>query len=616
MECATKPPSKSSSNISDIVSKFARVCRFRSIGVFSTENPSHHHHPSNGIFDNAPLTEDSSNASGEGECDVEKVHPHPVEIPPKTTQCTNVEILKLFDTISALKLAYVRLQEAHIPYDPAKIKAANELVVAELEVLMKVKHTFKEKQFKEVDSISGCSALMVTEIHVHEKFLEKLKCQIKVKNTEILELQQELQDLDLKNREFVEVFKQKERESIKILSLPSFEDVFKAASKAIHDFAKPLISLMKASGFDLERAADSIEASVVYSRRSHKKYAFESYIARMMFYKMPSRSYNVDSVLRTKYLSVVHPMMEVSFFGNLDHRTFVSSGRHPRTPFYQAFVKMARWVWVLQGIVASSEPRAEMYRVERGSEFSDVCMESVLNENIIISDEGRSRFKVEFMVMPGFKIGETLVRSPFSSSRRFSGFRSRWKTRGVAVPDGEINWWKYLRLILREPWRPFVKEFAALDELHHEVYLGLGGQDLEELHDVRTLAKAPHPRSLPSSYLPNKAFVVHFVADVAATVAGRDAVVACSISCIDRVAISQRPNGINFAIRIFKEEETFPGKDSFQLWGSFLAWGVDSTIDVVAFFAWLVFWLLWDSSSLEWRDRWISGTCGAAGGGG
>ncbi|GFZ19960.1 MYB family transcription factor [Actinidia rufa] len=383
MECATKPPSKSSSNISDIVSKFARVCRFRSIGVFSTENPSHHHHPSNGIFDNAPLTEDSSNASGEGECDVEKVHPHPVEIPPKTTQCTNVEILKLFDTISALKLAYVRLQEAHIPYDPAKIKAANELVVAELEVLMKVKHTFKEKQFKEVDSISGCSALMVTEIHVHEKFLEKLKCQIKVKNTEILELQQELQDLDLKNREFVEVFKQKERESIKILSLPSFED----------------------------RAADSIEASVVYSRRSHKKYAFESYIARMMFYKMPSRSYNVDSVLRTKYLSVVHPMMEVSFFGNLDHRTFVSSGRHPRTPFYQAFVKMARWVWVLQGIVASSEPRAEMYRVERGSEFSDVCMESVLNENIIISDEGRSRFKVEFMVMPGFKIGETLVRS-------------------------------------------------------------------------------------------------------------------------------------------------------------------------------------------------------------
>ncbi|PSR86225.1 IRK-interacting protein [Actinidia chinensis var. chinensis] len=430
MECETKPPSKSSSNISDIVSKFARACRFRSIGVFSTENPSHHHHPSNGIFDNAPLTEDSSNASGE--CDVEKVHPHPVEIPPKTTQCTNVEILKLFDTISALKLAYVRLQEAHIPYDPEKIKAANELVVAELEVLMKVKHTFKEKQFKEVDSISGCSALMVTEIHVHEKFLEKLKCQIKVKNTEILELQQELQDLDLKNREFVEVFKQKERESIKILSLPSFEDVFKAASKAIHDFAKPLISLMKASGWDLERAADSIEASVVYSRRSHKKYAFESYIARMMFYKMPSRSYNVDSVLRsedpidaligdphstfakfcrTKYLSVVHPMMEVSFFGNLDHRTFVSSGRHPRTPFYQAFVKMARWVWVLQGIVASSEPRAEMYRVERGSEFSDVCMESVLNENIIVSDEGRSIFKVEFMVMPGFKIGETLVRS-------------------------------------------------------------------------------------------------------------------------------------------------------------------------------------------------------------
>ncbi|PSS09546.1 IRK-interacting protein [Actinidia chinensis var. chinensis] len=450
MDCATKPPSKSSSNISDIVSKFAKVCRFRSIGVFSTESPSHdHHHNNNGIC-NALLTEDSSDATGEGECDMERIHPHPLEIQPKTTQCGNVEILKLFDTISALKLAYVRFQEAHIPNDPAKIKAANELVVAELEVLKKIKRAFKE-----VDSISAGSALLLAEVQVHEKFLEKLKFQVKVKNNEILELQQELQDLDLKNRELLEVFKQKERESIGILNLPSFEDVFKIASKAIHDFAKPLISLMKASGWDLDQAADFIEASVVYSRRSHKKYAFEAYIARKMFYKMPSQSYNVDSVLRsedpidalisdphsafakfcrTKYLSVVHPMMEASFFGNLDHRTFVSSGRHPRTLFYQAFVKMARWVWVLQGIVASSEPKAEMYRVERGSEFSDVCMESVqeFNGDTIGSDEGRSRFKVEFMVMPGFKIGETLVRSKvYLSAMRSVNTRKR---------DALANW--------------------------------------------------------------------------------------------------------------------------------------------------------------------------------
>ncbi|KAI7982942.1 Protein GRAVITROPIC IN THE LIGHT 1 [Camellia lanceoleosa] len=415
MECATKPPS----NISDIVSKFAKVCRFRSIGVFSTENPTHNHHqPINDFGNNVPSPEDSSDATEEAECDMEKIHPNPVEIQPKTTECANVEILELFDSISALKSAYVRLQEAHIPYDPDKIKSANELVVAHLESICKIKRAYKEKQFKEINSISASSALLLAEIHVQESLLEKLKFQVKIKNSEILNLKEELQDLDLQNRMLVQVLK-KEREAIKFLNLSSFEDIFKEASKAIHDFAKPLISLMKAS----------------------------AYIARRMFYGMPLQSYNVDSILRsddpiddlikdpysnfakfcgTKYLCLIHPTMEASFFGNLDHRTFVLSGKHPRTLFYQAFVKMAKWVWVLRGITASCESNAEMYGVKRGSEFSDVYMEGVeeLTENIVVSDEGRSRFKVEFMVMPGFRIGETLVRSRvYLSTMRYSNCR-------------------------------------------------------------------------------------------------------------------------------------------------------------------------------------------------
>lgn len=429
MECATKPPSKPSSNISDIVSKFAKVCRFRSVGVFSTENPRRPR------LNNATLTGDSTDATKEGECDAEKVHPHQLEIQPqKTIQCADVEIMRLFDTISALKSAYVRLQEAHIPYDTDKIKAADELFVAQLESLCKIKRVYKEKQFNEVDSVSARSALLLAEIQVHEKLLEKLKFQLKVKDTEVINLQQQLLDLDLKNRELSENFRLKERENVKVGNLSSVEDVFKAASKAIHDFAKPLISLMKASGWDLDQAAESIEASVEYSKRSHKKYAFEAYIAQIMFSGMPLQSSSVDSILkwddsfdglirdphsnfakfcRTKYLSVVHPMMEESFFGNLDHRKFVSGGIHPRTPFYQAFVKMAGSVWALLGVAALSKPKAQIYRVERGSKFSDVYMDSVevFNDGMIIYDEGISRFKIEFMVMPGFRIGEMVLKS-------------------------------------------------------------------------------------------------------------------------------------------------------------------------------------------------------------
>ncbi|CAL5441706.1 unnamed protein product [Camellia sinensis] len=91
MEYATKPPS----NISDIVSKFAKVCRFRSIGVFSTENPTHNHQPIIDFGNNVPSSEDSSDATEEAECDIEKIHPNPVEIQPKTTECVNMEILKL-----------------------------------------------------------------------------------------------------------------------------------------------------------------------------------------------------------------------------------------------------------------------------------------------------------------------------------------------------------------------------------------------------------------------------------------------------------------------------------------------------------------------------------------
>ncbi|CAL5346825.1 unnamed protein product [Camellia sinensis] len=90
MEYATKPPS----NISDIVSKFAKVCRFRSIGVFSTENPTHNHQPIIDFGNNVPSSEDSSDATEEAECDIEKIHPNPVEIQPKTTECVNMEILK------------------------------------------------------------------------------------------------------------------------------------------------------------------------------------------------------------------------------------------------------------------------------------------------------------------------------------------------------------------------------------------------------------------------------------------------------------------------------------------------------------------------------------------
>ena len=98
---------------------------------------------------------------------------------------------------------------------------------------------------------------------------------------------------------------------------------------------------------------------------------------------------------------------------------FLLSGKHPRTPLYQVFVKMAKWIWILCGIASTIDPKAKLFVVAKGCEFSDVYMEPVEEacEDSAGSGEGKATQKVEFMVMPGFRIGETLVKSRVYISR-------------------------------------------------------------------------------------------------------------------------------------------------------------------------------------------------------
>ena len=124
MECAqTKPLKQPSSNITDMVSKFAKVCRLRSIGVLSGENPLSSHITSAGTV-KGPLMGESSR-SIDATAGKEKVQPKIG----KVGGGEDKDLLKLFDSVSALKLAYIQLQEAHVPYNPEKLLAADEVVI-------------------------------------------------------------------------------------------------------------------------------------------------------------------------------------------------------------------------------------------------------------------------------------------------------------------------------------------------------------------------------------------------------------------------------------------------------------------------------------------------------
>ncbi|KAJ8900202.1 hypothetical protein K2173_024842 [Erythroxylum novogranatense] len=395
----------------------------------------------------------------------QKVHPQPMEDSTnQNPEALEALMAKIFTNISSLKSAYIQLQSAHSPYDPEKIQAADKLVISELKGLSELKHFYREN-YPKTTCASPQDSRLAAEIQeqqsllkTYEVMVKKFQSEIQNKDSEILQLQQQIEDAMQKRTKLEKNLKLRglstkdsegsgdEKGFIPLDLTPElFISAVEMAFKAIHDFSKPLINMMKAAGWDLDAAASSIEPNVTYTKRAHKKYAFESHICQWMFSGFQQDSFGIKSdnmtisregffhqflALRemdpldmlgqhpdsafgkfcsSKYLVVVHPKMEVSFFGNLDQRNFIASGGHPRTPFYQAFLKLAKSIWLLHSLAYSFDPNAKIFQVKNGNEFSEVYMESIIKNLILDSTDQKP--KVGLMVMPGFWIGGTVIQS-------------------------------------------------------------------------------------------------------------------------------------------------------------------------------------------------------------
>lgn len=402
--------------------------------------------------------------SQQRESNNQKVHPQPMEeTANQNPDAIESLISKLFSNISSLKSAYIELQAAHTPYDPDKIQAADKHVISELKNLSELKHLYRENSPKPV-CISPQDSRLAAEIQeqqsllkTYEVMVKKFQSEIQNKDSEIFQLQQQIEEANQKRIKLEKNMKlrglsTKESEHSAgqngfftvDLTADLFLSTVEASYKAIHDFSKPLINMMKAAGWDLDAAAASIEPNVVYAKRAHKKYAFESHVCQRMFGGFQQENFcikldgltmsresffhqylalremdpldmlsqNPDSIFgkfcRSKYLVVVHPKMEASFFGNLDQRNYVMGGGHPRTPFYQAFLKLAKSIWLLHRLAYSFEPPVKVFQVKKGTEFSEVYMESVVKN--VIPDENEKP-KVGLLVMPGFYIGGSVIQS-------------------------------------------------------------------------------------------------------------------------------------------------------------------------------------------------------------
>ncbi|KAF3321838.1 IRK-interacting protein [Carex littledalei] len=373
-------------------------------------------------------------------CKVISVGAPPVSLKPKSNKPKDPAfseeaaiLLKLLDSISSLKLAYVQLQQAHIPYDPNKINSSDKLITSQLESLSKLENLYKEKLIDKPKSQTSVSL----KIKEHEKLLVVLQSIVQDKESEIERLRLAIHKLERENSELNENVKKNPSCGRRLnvvnreLTPNLFAEVVSFASRSLHDFTKPLISLMQVSGWDLDSAVRCMYTGTVFHERSHKKYAFEAYLSRVMLSGVQEEFISIhhfDLVMgildpfevlisnpnsdfsifcREKYLDAIPKEMEDSFFGNLDHRAFLMSGGHPRTPFYKAFVKMAKWVWALKVMSLTFIPKAEIFYVREMDWFNNDFMESVVAE---LTPKREQMSKVGFTVMPGFKIGENVIR--------------------------------------------------------------------------------------------------------------------------------------------------------------------------------------------------------------
>ena len=350
-----------------------------------------------------------------------------------SARCEEAVVEKLLDAISGLKVAYVNIQKALVPYDPEDIMIADERFGCTLEEAAGLKDLYVN-----VSEWSNWRypCHLNSRIQEHPNLVMEMQADICKKDSRIGWLRPELDELERRNMELEEkkigrsaLCREGSFTVMRGVSTEMFMDLHERSAKCIHDFAKFVIGWAKVSGWNLGQSTFPIDSNVVYERKADKKYAVEAYFACVML--MGDREEYIslesfDSVMsfrdpfdalmsdpdssfgrycREKYLVAVPQSMEDSFFGNLDHRAFIESGGHPRTQFYMKFVKMARYAWALLAVARSLNPRAEIFYVKSGVQFRKEHMECTPAK--MTTEE--EKFSVGFTVLPGFKVGCTVV---------------------------------------------------------------------------------------------------------------------------------------------------------------------------------------------------------------
>ncbi|KAH1263888.1 Protein GRAVITROPIC IN THE LIGHT 1 [Glycine max] len=364
---------------------------------------------------------------------------------------------EVFEAVSAMKSAYVSLQEAHCTWDPQSLREADVAVVAQLKKLALLRDGFhgsvstveEDEGRRRRGGNAPYETVMKKEVKAKDLHKVKLGCVATLTSHE----NKARRPHPYTKRKLGCNSQMQEAGFVAAPSPEVLEATMAQVKEASKSFTSLLLSLMQDAKWDMAAAVRSIEAasdkyynnpatSTTTVSTLHAKYALESYIFRKMFQGFDHESFYMDNntlssllnpaqfrrdcfsqyhdmkstdpsellgVLPTchfgkfcsnKYLSVVHPKMEESLFGDLVQHSLVSEGNHPRTRFYKEFLGVAKEVWLLHLLAFSFDPLPSKFEASGGAEFHPRYMETVVK---FAGGRVPPGTVVGFSVSPGFK---------------------------------------------------------------------------------------------------------------------------------------------------------------------------------------------------------------------
>lgn len=436
-----------------MLQKFALALKTKTIEFFAEEEEEDDHGIASADLDAAP----EEVITGQR---VVVLKPDP---PPRP----NLDALasSLFTCISSFRSAYLHLQTAHSPFDPEAIRSADRSAVSHLHRLSELKHAYSNgSQSQNPNPCLPLSAHLDAQVQENQSLLRtfetvvnRMQSDIDLKDVEAAELKQRLQQSETANalleRRLEHACSLPDKRVEGMLTVGVFNSVLKDSCQSAHRFTRALVDLLKKSKWDLELVANSIYPDICYAKSRDCRYAILSYICLGMFESFNSESFGCQvngicsnseatelqkrNCLRNfiehstldplelmngdpnsdfatfchiKYTNIINSGMESFLLGNSDHCTSVLGNLRPSNPLFELFVNMASSMWMLHKLAWSFNPVVEIFQIGQGANFSMVYMECVYQKSLSKTPDYRnSDSKVGFTVVPGFRVGKTVI---------------------------------------------------------------------------------------------------------------------------------------------------------------------------------------------------------------